>query len=118
MTVALPSNGSSGDSAIVPSSLQTVTFSSGEAGIVIPPAALAVSDPLDFAVQPLQTITITLYLATGQNGTFITSHPGSRATSWFTMGNQVSANNLTGPLLNSTAHWYARHAKERFEKSD
>ena len=32
--------------------------------------------------------------------------PGSRATSWFAKGNQVSATNLTGPLLNSTAHWY------------
>lgn len=105
MTVALPSNGSSGDSAIKPATLQTVTFSGGDAGIIIPDGALAVSDPLDFPVQPLSTITVTMYLAAGQNGTLITSHPGSRATSWFTMGNQVGATNLTGPLLNSTAHW-------------
>ncbi len=106
MTVALPFNSSSGVSAIQPSTLQTVTFSGGEAGITIPNGALGVSDPLNFAVKPLQTITVTLYLATGQNGTYITSHPGSRATSWFTLGNQIGATNLTGPSLNSTAHWY------------
>ncbi|KAJ9609609.1 hypothetical protein H2200_005937 [Cladophialophora chaetospira] len=118
MTVALPSNGSSGDSAILPSTLQSVTFSGGEAGITIPDGALAVSDPLNFPVKPLQTITVTLYLATGQNGTYITSHPGSRATSWFTMGNQVGATNLTGPLLNSTAHWYFLSAVEAWSPRD
>ncbi|OCT51185.1 extracellular GDSL-like lipase/acylhydrolase [Cladophialophora carrionii] len=118
MTVALPFNGSSGVSAIQPSTLQTVTFSGGNPGITIPNGALAVSDPLNFPVQPLSTITVTLYLATGQNGTAITSHPGSRATSWFTMGNQVGATNLTGPLLNSTAHWYFLSAVEAWSPPD
>ncbi|OQU98919.1 hypothetical protein CLAIMM_04629 [Cladophialophora immunda] len=112
MTVALPFNGSSGVSAIQPSTLQKVTFSGGEPSITIPDGALAVSDPLDFPVQPLSTITVTMYLATGQNGTYITSHPGSRATSWFTLGNQVGATNLTGPFLNSTQHWYFLSAVE------
>ncbi|KAI1618063.1 SGNH hydrolase-type esterase domain-containing protein [Exophiala viscosa] len=106
VTVALPFNGSSGESAILPSTLQTVTFSSGEGSIVIPDGALAVSDPLDFPVAPLSTITVTTYLAAGQNGTYITSHPGSRATSWMTLGNQVTATNLTGSELQSVAHWY------------
>jgi hypothetical protein len=105
MTVAQTFNGSSGQSAIIPSTLQTVTFSGGEPGIIIPDGALAVSDPLNFPVEPLQTITLTMYLAEGQNGTDITAHPGSRSTSWFTMGDQTTAQNLTGPLLNSTAHW-------------
>jgi hypothetical protein len=105
MTVAQTFNGSSGQSAIIPSTLQTVTFSGGEPGIIIPDGALAVSDPLNFSVQPLQTITLTMYLAEGQNGTDITAHPGSRSTSWFTLGDQTTATNLTGPLLNSTAHW-------------
>ncbi|KIW85175.1 hypothetical protein Z517_00565 [Fonsecaea pedrosoi CBS 271.37] len=112
MTVALPFNGSSGVSAIEPSTLQKVTFSGGESSIIVPDGALAVSDPLDFPIQPLSTITVTMYLATGQNGTFITSHPGSRATSWFTLGDQVSATNLTGPFLNSTQHWYFLSAVE------
>ncbi|KIY00817.1 uncharacterized protein Z520_03483 [Fonsecaea multimorphosa CBS 102226] len=118
MTVALPFNGSSGVSAIQPSTLQKVTFSGGESSIIIPDGALAVSDPLDFPVQPLSTITVTMYLATGQNGTFITSHPGSRATSWFTLGNQVGATNLTGPFLNSTQHWYFLSSVEAWSPSN
>ncbi|KAK5208620.1 hypothetical protein LTR47_004202 [Exophiala xenobiotica] len=105
VTIALPYNGSAGVSAIQPSTLQTVTFSGGEASIVIPDGALAVSDPLDFPVEPQSMVTVTMYLATGQEGTYITSHPGSRDTSWMTLGNQVGAINLTGPSLNSTAHW-------------
>lgn len=105
MTVALPFNNSAGSSAIQPSTLQTVTFSGGEASVVIPDGALAASDPLDFPVEPQTMLTVTVYLAGGQEGTFITSHPGSRDTSWMTLGNQVGATNLTGPALNSTAHW-------------
>lgn len=105
MTVALPFNGSAGVSAIQASTVQTVTFSGGDASIIIPNGALAVSDPLDFPVAPQSMLAVTMYLATGQEGTAITSHPGSRTTSWMTLGNQVSAANLTGPVLNSTAHW-------------
>ena len=105
MTIALPYNGSAGTSAIQPSTLQTVTFSGGDESIVIPDGALGVSDPLDFPVEAQSMITVTMYLASGQQGTYITSHPGSRTTSWMTVGNQVGATNLTGPELNSTAHW-------------
>jgi hypothetical protein len=104
-TVALPFNGSAGVSAILPETLQTVTFSGAES-IIIPNGALAVSDPLDFAIEAQSMLSVSLYLKDGQTTNSITSHPGSRTTSWFTMGNQLSATNLTGPLLNSTAHWY------------
>ena len=108
MTVALPFNGSSGVSAILPESLQAVTFS-GEKSTVIPNAALVVSDPIDFPVDAQSVISVSLFLAEGQASlgpaNAITSHPGSRTISWFTMGNQIEATNLTGPLLNQTAHW-------------
>ncbi|KIW47971.1 uncharacterized protein PV06_00617 [Exophiala oligosperma] len=112
MTIALPYNGSAGASAIQPSTLQTVTFSGGDESIVIPDGALGVSDPLDFAIGPQSMISVTMYLASGQQGTYITSHPGSRTTSWMTLGNQVGATNLTGPELNSTAHWFFLSAVE------
>ncbi|KAL6244314.1 hypothetical protein RBB50_008556 [Rhinocladiella similis] len=112
MTIALPYNGSAGTSAIQPSTLQTVTFSGGDESIVIPDGALGVSDPLDFPVEAQSMITVTMYLASGQQGTYITSHPGSRTTSWMTVGNQVGATNLTGPELNSTAHWFFLSAVE------
>ncbi len=106
MTVALPFNESAGVGAIQPSTLQEVTSSGGEPSIIIPDGALGVSDPINFpGLNPQSMITVTMYLAEGQQGTYIASHPGSRDTSWMTVGNQVSATNLTGPDLNSTAHW-------------
>lgn len=104
MTVALPYNNSAGVSSIQPDTLQTVSFS-GEDSIVVPNGALAVSDPIDFAIGAQSMLAVSIYLKDGQSTHSITSHPGSRTTTWFTMGNQLSATNLTGPLLNSTAHW-------------
>ena len=104
VTIALPFNDSSGVSAIQPDTLQTVTFSGNES-IIIPNGALAVSDPLNFTIAASTIISVTMYLANGQASNFITSHPGSRATTWYTLGNQVSATNLTGPSLNNSAHW-------------
>lgn len=65
MTVALPFDGSAGVSAILPETLQIVTFS-GESSTTIPDAALAVSDPLDFPVEAQSMISVTMYLAEGQ----------------------------------------------------
>jgi hypothetical protein len=104
MSVALPFNGSAGVSAIVPGSSQKVTFS-GVDSIIIPNGALAVSDPLEFPIEPQSMLSVSMYLQDGQTTNSITSHPGSRTTSWFTMGNQLENTNLTGSLLNSTAHW-------------
>ena len=108
MTVAMSSNGSAGIGSIFPETLQAVTFSGGPS-TVIPNAALAVSDPVDFPVEPQSIISITMYLAGGQSSlgpaNAITSHPGSRTTSWFTIGNQIEAANLAGPSLNKTDHW-------------
>jgi hypothetical protein len=104
MTVALPFNGSAGVSAIDVNSIQKVTFS-GDDSITIPNGALAVSDALDFAIAAESILTVTMYLKDGQTTNNITSHPGSRTTSWFTFGNQLSETNLTGNFLNSTAHW-------------
>jgi hypothetical protein len=106
VTVALPANGAAGVSAIQPHTLQTVTFS-GNTSISIPNAGLAVSDPLNFPIEPQSMITVTMFLATGQTTNMITSHPGSRTTSWFVNGNEVSATNLTvtNPSVQSVAHW-------------
>jgi hypothetical protein len=105
-TVALPFNGASGVSAIQPKTLQKVTFSGSES-FTIPDGSLAVSDPINMNVKAQMGISVTLYLAQGQASNNITSHPGSRATSWFVFGNEVSATNLsvTDPLTQSVQHW-------------
>ena len=104
VTIARPLNGAAGSSAIDTSTLQTLTFS-GSPSFTIPNGALVVSDPIDFEVKAQTELTISVFLESGQVGNSITSHPGSRTTSWMTFGNQVSAANITGPSVQSVAHW-------------
>ncbi|KAJ7247856.1 SGNH hydrolase [Mycena haematopus] len=115
-TVALPVGGVSGASEIIPSTLKTLTFS-GSPSFIIPNGALVVSDPIAFPIKSQQTITVTLYLAQGQDGFSITSHPGSRATTWISFGNSVAAQNITDPSTISLAHWFFVSAVETFTTS-
>lgn len=78
-TVALPLDGAPGASAIDPKTLQTLTFS-GSPGFSLPNGALLVSDPVNFPIKPLSTLTVTIYLENGQDAFNVTSHPGSRTT--------------------------------------
>ncbi|KAF8957218.1 SGNH hydrolase-type esterase domain-containing protein [Flammula alnicola] len=102
VTIALPVNGSAGVSAIQKGTLKTVTFS-GDQSVDIPNGALVVSDPINFSIEPQSMITTT---------NSITSHPGSRTTSWFSFGNFVSAENLTDPSTQNVAHWFFLSAVE------
>lgn len=106
VNIALPFNGSSGTSAIQTSTIQQLTFS-GNQSIVIPNGALAVSDPVDFYVAAQSELAISMYLAEGQTTNYITSHPGSRATTWYQFGNAIDAANLTitNATEQSSAHW-------------
>jgi len=113
VTVALPFNGSAGTSAIQANTLKTVTFS-GSSSFSIPNGALVVSDPIDIDVKSQSVLSISMYLATGQPGFSITSHPGSRTTSWFSFGNAVGTTNLTDPSVKSAAHWYFISAVEAY----
>ncbi|CAO2651381.1 Nn.00g039510.m01.CDS01 [Neocucurbitaria sp. VM-36] len=107
VTVALPANNTAGIHQIQPKTLQKVTFSSKDT-ISIPNGALAVSDPLNFPIKAQQILTVTIYLATGQLTNSITSHPGSRTTSWWQSGNAVAAPSLSisDASTQSAAHWY------------
>ncbi|KAF2015479.1 SGNH hydrolase [Aaosphaeria arxii CBS 175.79] len=107
VTVSLPANNTAGIHQIQPNTVQKVTFS-GNSSISIPNGALAVSDPLDFKVNPQSVVTVTIYLKDGQTTNSITSHPGSRTTSWWQFGNAVDAASLTisDRAKQSAAHWY------------
>lgn len=85
-------------------STKQLTFS-GNQRISIPDGALAVSDPIDFPIKALSTLTVTMYLADGQTTNYITSHPGSRTTSWFSFGDYTHVANMTDPSTQSIAHW-------------
>jgi lysophospholipase L1-like esterase len=101
--VARPLDGRAGVSAVVPGSVVPVTFH-GKPSATIPAGAQVVSDPLPFPVRPFENITVTTYLAHGQASLSITSHPGSRTTSYLVPGDQVSASDLPGAT--PVDHWY------------
>ncbi|MEU8637262.1 SGNH/GDSL hydrolase family protein [Amycolatopsis sp. NPDC048633] len=103
VSVARPLDGRAGVSAVVPGSVLPVTFH-GKPSTTIPMGAQVVSDPLPFPVRTFENITVTAYLAHGQGSLSITSHPGSRTTSYLVPGNQVTAADLTGAT--PVDHWY------------
>jgi lysophospholipase L1-like esterase len=92
---------SAGSSKIIPGSDRTLTFS-GAPDVTIPAGAEYLSDPVDYPIAPLSDLTITFYEE--KPPAQETSHPGSRATTYYTHGNLVSAEDLPG--AKSIEHWY------------
>ena len=90
VSVARPRDGGAGVSAILAGTARAVTFS-GRPSVVIPVGAQVVSDPLDFPLAPQSNLSVTMYLAGGQESNSITSHPGSRTTSHLAVGNHAEA---------------------------
>ncbi|MFJ6211790.1 SGNH/GDSL hydrolase family protein [Streptomyces sp. NPDC092296] len=115
VSVALPAGGQAGTGAIQPGTTHPVTFQ-GRSSASVPVGAQAVSDPLDFPIQPDSNLTVTLYLADGQASTSITSHPGSRTTSYLLTGNHVKDANLAGAA--TADHWYFLSGVEVWSKAD
>src|SRR3954469_4216907 len=103
VAVALPAGGAAGVSGVQPRTTHRVTFG-GRPSVVVPTGALMVSDPVQLRVPPLSNLTITAYLAKGQASTAVTSHPGSRTTSYLAQGDQVGATDLVGAT--PVDHWY------------
>ncbi|WP_394365472.1 SGNH/GDSL hydrolase family protein [Streptomyces sasae] len=103
VTVAQPEGGRAGAGAIVPGSLHRVTFS-GRAATVVPVGAQVVSDPVDFELAPGSNLTVTAYTAQGQPDLALTSHPGSRTTSYLVNGDHTEDPDLTGAT--HVDHWY------------
>jgi lysophospholipase L1-like esterase len=80
---------------------KALTFS-GKNDVTVPPGAEMVSDPIQFPVDALGSITVTYHLDTPPSRE--TSHPGSRATTYYVHGDQVSAADL--PDAKHVEHWY------------
>ncbi len=87
--------------AIDPASDRPLTFA-GSTEAVIPPGAELISDPVDLAVPPLADLAVTFHLQSPPVRE--TGHPGSRATSYYVHGDQVSAATLVEPK--HVDHWY------------
>jgi len=92
---------SAGGSAIHPESDKALTFD-GRPSVSVPPGALMYSDPLDFDLVPLSDLAVTIYLRGAPED--ITTHAGSRATSYFVAGQSVSSAAM--PTAGRIDHWY------------
>ncbi|HEX7157761.1 MAG TPA: SGNH/GDSL hydrolase family protein [Edaphobacter sp.] len=88
-------------SRIDPASDHAVTFD-GQSDVVIPMGADYLSDPLNFPVDPLSNLAITMQIEAVPSQQ--TGHPGSRANSWIAQGVPASAPELTS--AQTIEHWY------------
>ncbi|PKY05161.1 putative extracellular GDSL-like lipase/acylhydrolase [Aspergillus campestris IBT 28561] len=104
VTVSLTADQKLGSGAIQRGTTKKVLFD-GSRGTTIPNGALAVSDPISVP-KGGTTLAVDIYLQNGQQGGAITSHPGSRTTSWMSFGDWTGVTNMTDPTVASVAHWY------------
>jgi lysophospholipase L1-like esterase len=101
MAVHLARPASPDSDKIVAGTDQAVTFA-GSPQVTIPPHADYISDPAPFPISALSDVAITLHIDAPPEEQ--TGHPGSRATSYFTHGDLVSA--LEFPAAKTVEHWY------------
>jgi len=87
--------------AIDPATDHALTFA-GKPDVTIPPGAEYVSDPLETTVAPLSDVAITFHIDEPPSPE--TGHPGSRSTTYYVHGDQVSAADL--PNAKHIDHWY------------
>ena len=88
-------------SAIDPVSDHALTFS-GSSDVTVPAGAEYLSDPVDYPVAALSNLAITFHLDAPPAQE--TGHPGSRATSYYINGDQVSSPTLPG--ARAVDHWF------------
>jgi lysophospholipase L1-like esterase len=97
-TVAL----SAGGGAIQAESLHALTFG-GSPGIVVPPGALAVSDPVEMATPAFADLAISMFLPLQQISD-VSVHSGADQDNFIQVGNAVSAPSLTNATI--TPSWF------------
>ncbi|MBN2589932.1 MAG: SGNH/GDSL hydrolase family protein [Sedimentisphaerales bacterium] len=90
-----------GSSEIDTSTDKALSFN-GSPSVTIPTGEEVYSDPLDFEVEALSTLAVSIYF--GETSPNVTGHPGSRTTSYIKEGNLVSAASIESAA--TTEHWY------------
>ena len=82
--------------------LQRAVLFNGNASAMIPTGAEYISDAVAMSIAPLSDLTITMVIEKAPNS--ITTHSGSRATSFLLAGNHALDERLLSPEL--FTHWY------------
>lgn len=80
-----------------------LTFDHGKKDVTIPAGSSVFSDPLEYNLQPLQCISITINY--GEMPKQLTGHPGSRTTSYIVSGEATPKTNFSKSA--TTEHWYS-----------
>jgi lysophospholipase L1-like esterase len=93
---------SAGGNAIQPGSLHALTFG-GQASMVVPPGAMALSDPVTMATPSFTDLTISLYLPV-QPISNVSVHTSAQQVNFIQRGNEVSATTLSAPT--TIESWY------------
>ncbi len=96
----------SGSSHIIDEQTNTPLLFGGSKTVTIQPGELVVSDPISLVMTKRQNVAITLHFGDFPNN-IITSHPGSRTTSYIAKGNTSDFRDAV-----TTAHWYIINAIE------
>ncbi|MDE1995219.1 MAG: SGNH/GDSL hydrolase family protein [Rhizobiaceae bacterium] len=78
--------------AVQPNTIHKITFG-GKDGILIPPGAPAISDPVDFKIDPLAHLAVSLYLP--DETPLTTFHWDGRQTAWFGKGDLTTATDFS-----------------------
>jgi lysophospholipase L1-like esterase len=86
---------------IEPATDKPLTFAQ-QPSVTIPAGALLISDPLAFDLPPLSGLAVTLHIEGAPDG--VTTHAGSRATSYFTAGDAATESTLPSPQ--AVDRWY------------
>lgn len=79
---------------------KSLTFG-GKSAVIIPAGEMVVSDPIPFAVRTRENVAITIHYGNYCNENGITSHPGSRTTSYIANGNTTDFSSAS-----RTDHWF------------
>jgi len=80
----------------------TILTFQGAASVIIPAGQTVFSDTVSFKLAPLSNLAVSIYC--GAVSTELTSHPGSRTTSYIQPGNAVTTADLSAAVL--TEHWF------------
>jgi lysophospholipase L1-like esterase len=90
------------DSSAIDSQSDKALSFSGSSAVIVPAGADYISDPIQYPIASLSNLAITVHLDALPDGQ--TGHPGSRATSYYTYGDQVTSANLKD--AKPIDHWY------------
>ncbi len=93
------------DASTIDTSTDTVVKAYGSEEIVIPAGEVVETDPVDFSVNALENIAVTMYFGSAPTtASEMTGHRGARATTYQVSGNEVSTETFSSPT--TTTAWY------------